>query len=65
MTSFALAAIILKKVNLSPDRKQKLITFDNLWSACHEHGTKKTSESPTEFEPMTTQTPGGRSIQLS
>ena len=34
-------------------------------SACHEHGTKKESESPTGFEPMTSQTPGGRSIHLS
>ena len=26
---------------------------------------KKKSESPTGFEPMTSQTPGGRSIHLS
>ena len=31
----------------------------------HERGTKKKSESPTGFEPMTSQTPGGRSIHLS
>ena len=37
-------------------------------SACpwhHSRGTKKKSESPTGFEPMTSQTPGGRSIHLS
>ena len=27
---------------------------------CHERGTKKKSEAPTGFEPMTSQTPGGR-----
>ena len=31
----------------------------------HERGTKKKSESPTGFEPMTSQTPGGRSMHLS
>ena len=31
-------------------------------SACHERGTKKNSESPIGFEPMTCQTPGGRPI---
>ena len=35
------------------------------WSACHERGTKKKSESPTGLEPMTSQTLGGRSIHLS
>ena len=35
------------------------------WSKCLEHGTKKKSESPTGFEPMTSKTPGGRSIHLS
>ena len=35
------------------------------WSACHERGTKKKSDSPTGFEPITFQTPGGRSIYLS
>ena len=35
------------------------------WSACHERGTKKKSESPTEFDPMASQTPGGRSVHLS
>ena len=35
------------------------------WSACHERGTKKKSESLTGFEPMTSQTPGRRSIHLS
>ena len=34
-------------------------------SACHERGTKKKSESPTGFEPLTSQTPGGHSIYLS
>ena len=29
------------------------------YSACHERGTKKTSESPTGFEPTTSQTPAG------
>ena len=28
-------------------------------SACHERGTKKKFKSPTGFEPMTSQTPGG------
>ena len=35
------------------------------WSACHERGTKKKSESPRGFEPMTSQTPSERSIHLS
>ena len=35
------------------------------WSAWHERGTKKKSESPTGFEALTAQTPGGRSIHLS
>ena len=35
------------------------------WSACHERGTKKESESPKRFEPITSQRPGGRSIHLS
>ena len=35
------------------------------WSACHERGTKKKSESQTGFEPMTSQTPGGHSTHLS
>ena len=35
-------------------------------SACHERRTKKKSEFPTGFaEPVTSQTPGGRSIHLS
>ena len=34
-------------------------------SACHERRTKKKSESPTGFEPMTSQTLGGHSIHLS
>ena len=34
-------------------------------SACHERATKKQSESPTRFEPITSQSPGGRSIHLS
>ena len=34
-------------------------------SACYERGTKKKSEFPTGFEPMTSQTPGERSIYLS
>ena len=29
------------------------------WSTCHEHGTKKKSESPTGIEPMTFCTPVG------
>ena len=32
---------------------------------CHEHGTQKKSESLKGFEPMTSQTLGGRSIHLS
>ena len=35
------------------------------YSACHESGKKKKSKSPTGFEPMTSQTPGGRSNHLS
>ena len=35
------------------------------YSACHDRGKKKKSESPTGFEPMTSQTPGGRSNHLS
>ena len=35
------------------------------WSACHERGTKKKSESPTGFEPLTPKTLGGHSIHLS
>ena len=36
------------------------------WSAaCHERGTKKKSKSLTGFEPMTSQTPGGRFIHSS
>ena len=35
------------------------------WSACHDRGTKKKSEYPRGFEPMTSQTPGERSIHLS
>ena len=34
-------------------------------SACHERRTKKKSESPRGFKPMTSQTLGGRSIHLS
>ena len=34
-------------------------------SACYESGTKKKSEFPTGFEPMTSQTPGRLSIHLS
>ena len=33
-------------------------------SGCHERGTKKKSESPTGLEPVTSQTPGGRSIHF-
>ena len=43
----------------------KFIFVTVKWSACHERGTKKKSESPTGFEPMTSQTPGRRSIHLS
>ena len=32
------------------------------WSTWHERGTKKKSEFPTGIEPMTSRTPGGRSI---
>ena len=34
-------------------------------SACLERGTINKSEPPTGFEPITSQTPGGRSIHLS
>ena len=35
------------------------------YSACHDRGKKKKSKSPTGLEPMTSQTPGGRSNHLS
>ena len=38
---------------------------DDLFRQSHEHGTKKTSESPTGIEPMASQIPVGRSNQLS
>ena len=33
------------------------------YSACHELGTNKKSESPTGFKPKTSQTPGGCSME--
>ena len=60
-------------VALSGVKEWKLGNFKLNWninvktnlSACHQRGTKKKSESPRGFKPMTSKTLGGRSIHLS
>ena len=46
---------------MQPSLKEVII-LTMKWSACHERGMKKKSESPTGFEPVTSRTPGGCSI---
>ena len=52
-----------QRVQVSWKNERYSILAEN--EAFHERGTNEKSEFPTGFEPITSQTPGGRSIHLS